>query len=255
MAGLLLLVGWLGETFFGFPHLVSVGLYLAAYVFGGMGHRAPCFSRPARASLRHRFADGAGRDRRSAAWANLPKARCCCSCSAWAMRWKNARWIGRAPPSALWPTWRPRLPGAARRAGDRSCRSRKLQLDDVVIVRPGVRLPIDGEIVVGQSGVNQAPVTGESVPVDKTVGDKVFAGSINGEGALEVQVTRLAKDSTLARVIEDGGRGADAEVADAANDGAVRARLRAGRLDRRGAADRHAAAARRAVCKYRFCAP
>ncbi|HEY4722579.1 MAG TPA: heavy metal translocating P-type ATPase, partial [Anaerolineae bacterium] len=76
----------------------------------------------------------------------------------------------------------------------------ELQLDDVVIVRPGVRLPIDGEIVVGQSSVNQAPITGESVPVDKTIGDKVFAGSINGEGALEVRVTRLAKDSTLARV-------------------------------------------------------
>ncbi|MGH7462862.1 MAG: heavy metal translocating P-type ATPase, partial [Longimicrobiales bacterium] len=78
----------------------------------------------------------------------------------------------------------------------------QLQLEDIVIVRPGVRVPVDGVVLEGQSGVDQSPVTGESVPVDKTPGDKVFAGSINGEGALEVKVTRLAQDSTLARVMK-----------------------------------------------------
>jgi Cd2+/Zn2+-exporting ATPase len=77
-----------------------------------------------------------------------------------------------------------------------------LSLEDVVVVRPGVRLPIDGRIVAGASAVDQSPVTGESVPVDKGTGDAVFAGSVNGEGVLEVQVTRLAKDSTLSRVMQ-----------------------------------------------------
>jgi len=77
----------------------------------------------------------------------------------------------------------------------------QLQVGDVVIVRPGARLPVDGEILIGRSGIDQSPVTGESVPVDKEPGNPVFAGSINGEGALEVTVTRLAKDNTLARVM------------------------------------------------------
>lgn len=77
-----------------------------------------------------------------------------------------------------------------------------LAIGDVVVVRPGVRLPVDGTVLVGTSAVDQAPVTGESVPVDKTVGDKVFAGTVNGEGALEVTVTRLSKDNTLSRVMQ-----------------------------------------------------
>jgi len=77
----------------------------------------------------------------------------------------------------------------------------QVQLDDVVIVRPGTRVPVDGEVIAGQSAVNQSPVTGESAPVDKMPGSQAFAGAINGEGALEVRVTRLARDSTLARVM------------------------------------------------------
>jgi Cd2+/Zn2+-exporting ATPase len=77
-----------------------------------------------------------------------------------------------------------------------------IQLDDIAIIRPGVRIPVDGVVTDGSSGVDQSSVTGESLPVDKTVGDSVFTGTINGEGALEVKVTRLAKDSTLARVMK-----------------------------------------------------
>lgn len=77
-----------------------------------------------------------------------------------------------------------------------------LALADVVIVRPGVRIPADGTIVSGASAIDQAPVTGESVPVDKGQGERVFAGTVNGEGALEVSVTRLAKDNTIARVLQ-----------------------------------------------------
>ncbi len=75
-------------------------------------------------------------------------------------------------------------------------------LNDVVISRPGARIPVDGEVLKGVSAVDQSPITGESIPVDKTVGETVFAGSINGEGTLEISTTRLAKDSTLSRVIQ-----------------------------------------------------
>jgi Cd2+/Zn2+-exporting ATPase len=72
---------------------------------------------------------------------------------------------------------------------------------DIVLVGPGEKIPVDGSIVAGTSHVNQAPVTGESLPAEKNIGDDVFAGTINGRGALDVRVTRLRRDSTLARII------------------------------------------------------
>jgi len=77
-----------------------------------------------------------------------------------------------------------------------------LQRGDVVIVRPGERIPTDGRMIEGRSAVDQSPVTGESMPVDKEEGDAVFAGTVNGEGALEIAVTKLAQDTTLARVVQ-----------------------------------------------------
>lgn len=73
---------------------------------------------------------------------------------------------------------------------------------DVFILKPGQSVPTDGEIVTGESSVNQAPVTGESVPVEKQPGDPVFAGSINGEGALEVTATKAFADNTISRIIQ-----------------------------------------------------
>jgi Cd2+/Zn2+-exporting ATPase len=77
----------------------------------------------------------------------------------------------------------------------------ELVVGDVILVRPGERIPMDGRVLRGVSTVNQAPITGESIPVAKGPGDEVFAGTINGEGALEVEVTRLAEDNTLSRII------------------------------------------------------
>jgi Cd2+/Zn2+-exporting ATPase len=68
-------------------------------------------------------------------------------------------------------------------------------------VRPGERIALDGEVLGGRSSVNQAPITGESLPVEKDLGDPLFAGTINGEGELEYRATRAADDSTLARII------------------------------------------------------
>ncbi|WP_231847962.1 heavy metal translocating P-type ATPase [Gemmatimonas aurantiaca] len=73
---------------------------------------------------------------------------------------------------------------------------------DVVIVKPAERVPVDGTVREGRSGVNQAPITGESVPVDKAPGDPMFAGSVNGEGALLIDVTVAIGDRTLDRVIK-----------------------------------------------------
>ena len=70
-----------------------------------------------------------------------------------------------------------------------------------VRVRPGERVPMDGRVVNGSTSINQAPVTGESIPVDKAVGDPVFAGTINQTGTFEFEVTALASNSTLARII------------------------------------------------------
>jgi Zn2+/Cd2+-exporting ATPase len=72
---------------------------------------------------------------------------------------------------------------------------------DVILVRPGEQIPGDGQIVDGRSTVNQAALTGESVPLEKAVDSEVLAGSINGEGALEVRVTRPASETTLHRMI------------------------------------------------------
>ncbi len=72
---------------------------------------------------------------------------------------------------------------------------------EVILVRPGERIPLDGVLRAGTSGVNQAPITGESMPVEKTPGAQVFAGSINGAGALEMEVTHRAQETTLARII------------------------------------------------------
>lgn len=74
--------------------------------------------------------------------------------------------------------------------------------DDRVIIKPGQRIPADGEVQSGTSAVNQAPITGESMPVDKQTGDPVFAGTINGEGTLLIRVTRLARESTLSRMVK-----------------------------------------------------
>lgn len=80
-------------------------------------------------------------------------------------------------------------------------RATSLTLDDVVRIRPGERAPIDGEIVTGHSAFNESAITGESMPLDKSAGETVFAGALNGSGVVDVRTTALPQDSTIATII------------------------------------------------------
>ncbi|WP_371377203.1 heavy metal translocating P-type ATPase [Sporomusa aerivorans] len=96
-----------------------------------------------------------------------------------------------APPEAL-----------VRRSGvEERLPVEEIVIGDIMIVKPGERIAMDGIVKSGQSAVNQATITGESLPVEKTAGDAVYAGTVNEHGALEIEVTRIAADSTLAKIM------------------------------------------------------
>lgn len=97
-----------------------------------------------------------------------------------------------------------RPPMATVRRGSRvvTIEVEKVMIGDIVLVRPGERFPVDGDITMGASDVNQATITGESLPVHKEVGDEIYAGTVNGNGALEVRTTHLSEDTTLSRIVQ-----------------------------------------------------
>ncbi len=201
VAGLLVLVGWLGETFFSLPALAATALYITAYIFGGWD-----ISQHAWHAIKERHFDtdllmvmaaiGAAFLGEFAEGALL-----LFLFSLGHALEERALDRARAAVRAL-ADLAPKTAFVRRNGKEQEVPVESLQLDDLVIVRPGVRIPVDGVILSGNSGIDQASVTGESLPVDKAPGDPVFASTVNGEGALEVKVTRLAKDSTLARVMK-----------------------------------------------------
>ena len=77
----------------------------------------------------------------------------------------------------------------------------QVKIGEIVIIRPGDKVPLDGNIVHGTSSINQASITGESLPVTKTVGDEVFSGTVNEDGYLEMVVTKEAKDSVISKIV------------------------------------------------------
>jgi Cd2+/Zn2+-exporting ATPase len=201
LAGLLVLAGWAGSRFLGLPQPLSLALYAGAYVLAGWD-----VSRHAFHALRERRFD-----------TDLLMVIAALGAAALGL-WAEGglllflfslghalenRALGRARNAikAL-AVLAPKTALVRRGGAEVELPVSEVQIGDEVIVRPGARLPVDGEVVAGRSAVDQAPVTGESAPIDKAPGDPVFAGTINGEAALEVRVTRLAKDSTLARVTQ-----------------------------------------------------
>ena len=201
IAGLLLLIGWLGETFFGLPVAIATTLYITAYIFGGWD-----ISQHAWHAIKEKHFD-----------TDLLMVMAALGAAALGEFAEGALLLflfslghaleeraldrARAAVRAL-ADLAPKVALVRRDGKEQELPVESLQLEDLVIVRPGVRIPVDGVISNGNSGVDQASVTGESMPVDKAPGDQVFASTVNGEGALEVKVTRLAKDSTLSRVMK-----------------------------------------------------
>lgn len=198
-AGALLLAGWLASLA-GAPQAVSLGLYWAAYAFGGFftlrdavqSLRAKRFEidtlmlvAAAGAAALGEWAEGAlllflfslGHALEHRA---MDRARRAIEALA-----------ELAPKTAL----------VRRDGAEVEVPVAELLRGDRVIVKPGQRLPADGKVAEGNSAVDQSPVTGESVPVDKGPTDAVFAGTVNGEGVLVVEVTKLATESTLARMV------------------------------------------------------
>ena len=99
--------------------------------------------------------------------------------------------IGSVPQVALLRT----------EGGERSVPISELKVGDVVLVRPGEKIPVDGRVIGGQGSVNEAPITGESLPKDKAVNAQVFAGTVVDSGALDIQTERLGTDTTFSRII------------------------------------------------------
>ena len=200
-AGLFLAVGFFGEKFLGLPHAVAVALYILAYVAGG--YDVACEALPAlfRGKLDTdllMLAAAAG----AAALGEWPEGAFLLFLFAlghagehYALdRARNAVGeLGKLMPRT-----------AHRKSGDRieEVPVEQLAVNDVVVVRPGDRVPVDGVIVAGESTLDQSAVTGESVPVSRKPADEVFAGTINQENGLDVRVTKLASDNTLARIMK-----------------------------------------------------
>jgi Cd2+/Zn2+-exporting ATPase len=201
VAGIALVVGFFGERFLGLPQSVALAFYLLAYLAGGydVARKAlPALLRgkydidilmlsaAAGAALLGQWAEGAfllflfslGHAGEEYA---LDRAR------------NAVGTLGELMPRT-----------AFTKRGDRleEVPVEQLAVGDMVLVKPGERVPVDGVITAGQSTVDQSAITGESVPVNRKLGDEVFAGTVNQDNALDVRMTRLARDNTLARVMQ-----------------------------------------------------
>ncbi|WP_395143310.1 heavy metal translocating P-type ATPase [Armatimonas sp.] len=201
LSGLLLAIGFLGERVFHLPRLPAIGIYIAAYIAGGL-------------DLARHGLPSALRGKLDVDFLMLVAAIGAAVLGEWvegalllflfsfghalehyAMeRARNAiSELGKLTPKVA----------RVRRDGvEKELPVVDLRVGDIAIIRPGDRIAVDGKILQGRSAVDQSPITGESVPVEKVVGEGVFAGAINGDGALEVEVTKLAQDTTMARVIK-----------------------------------------------------
>ena len=201
LAGVFLIIGWAGERWLGLPANVALVFYILSYIAGGYDiatHAIPALFRgrfdtdvlmlaaAAGAAILGEWAEGAfllflfslghagehyaldrARDAVNALGKLMPKTA----------RVKRGDEIVEIPVA-------------------------QVRIGDIVVVRPGDRIPVDGEVVSGAGSVDQSPITGESVPVPKASGDEVFAGTINQEAALDIRVTKLARDNTLNRVMQ-----------------------------------------------------
>ena len=200
--GTFLTVAWVGETWLGFSHLLAVGLYLVAYGFGGF----ELIVHPLKALRRGKFRF------------DIDLLMLLAAVGAAALgEWVEGAFLlflfslahalehyalGRARNAIRALSDLAPAKARVRRDGaELEVLVDQVRVGETVIVHPAQRIPVDGKVQSGQSAVDQAPITGESVPVEKAPGDEVFAGTVNGLGALEIVTMRAAGDRTLDRVV------------------------------------------------------
>ncbi|MFA5268942.1 MAG: cation-translocating P-type ATPase [Methanoregula sp.] len=108
----------------------------------------------------------------------------------------------------------PKMANVRRGTEEVSLLAAEVRIGDIVVIRPGERIPVDGIVTKGASSVNQAPITGESIPVEKSEGSEVFSATMNETGHLEVRTTRVGEDTTLARIVHlvEGAQGTRAPI-------------------------------------------
>jgi Cd2+/Zn2+-exporting ATPase len=201
LAGLFFLIGWIGGTFLGLPENIALTFFLLSYLAGGYDiatHAIPGL-------LKGKFDTdvlmlaAAGGAAILGHWAEGAFLLFLFSLGHAGEHYALDR--ARNAVNALGEM----MPKSARvRRDDQIIELpvEQIRVGDEVVIRPGDRVPVDGQVQRGQSSIDQSPITGESVPVSKRRGDEVFAGTINHEAALEVKVTKLAKDNTLNRVMQ-----------------------------------------------------
>ena len=199
-SGAALIIGWTGRSFLGFPFAVGLTFYLIAYATGGYD----ATKHAVRAALKGRFdidvlmvvaALGAAA---LGEWAEGALLLFLFSLGHALEHYAMDRARGAIRALA---DLTPKTARVERNGEEITLPIEQLVIGDKVIVRSGERLPADGEVVEGESSIDQAPITGESLPVSKEIGDKVFAGTINGDGSLIIKTTKAPEDSTLSRVI------------------------------------------------------
>lgn len=200
-SGAALATGWLGAVAFGFPATLSWVFYLIAYGTGGYDISVHAFkaARKGRFDIDSLMVVAALGAAALGEWAEGALLLFLFSLGHALEHYAMNR--ARGAISAL-ATLTPKTARVERAGAESTVPVASLVIGDRVVVRAGERLPADGRVVSGASSVDQAPITGESVPVSKGVGDAVFAGTINGDGALVVETTKGPEDSTLARVIQ-----------------------------------------------------
>jgi len=204
LTGLFFLAGWLGEMLLGLPEGVALIFFVAAYLIGGYKISAQAIPTLLKGRLDTDFlmvvaAIGAailGEWAEGAFLLFLFNVGIFGEGYAFERARRAIHGLGALMPNTALVK---DADSAAPNLTERPVES--LQVGELVLVRPGDRIPVDGEIANGRSAIDQSAITGESLPADKGPGDEVFAGTVNQGSALEVRVTRLAKDNTLNRVI------------------------------------------------------
>ena len=203
ISGALLLIAWAGERWLGLPSGAAIALYVGAYLFGGYD------------IVRHML----GTLRKGRFTFDIDLLMIVAAIGAAILgEWAEGAFLlflfslahalehyalGRARNAikAL-ADLAPPFARVLRDGREHEVPVEEVKVGEVVVVRPAERISVDGKVASGRSAVNQAPITGESIPVEKAVGDEVYAGTVNGDGAIEITTTKAAGDRTLDRVVK-----------------------------------------------------